>query len=199
MNRKKIFKKKPIPPNNRERKRPKRMVTNNVKIFAEYDFCAIFAHMELIFTEAERKEALQLSNQLADLLKPTLREGDKQLMESLIEQPNEDGHMQRDIFGLNPVLHSFRTAVIAVEEEGLKRDGAIATLLYTSVINGAADLEQIAQTQGKAVATIIHGLVRIQELYKKNPDSFALDLEFKLMQDGSGRKLFLKQIRPYIM
>ena len=169
MNRKKIFKKKPIPPNNREWQRPKGMVTNNVKIFAEYDFCAIFAHMELIFTEAERKEALQLSNQLADLLKPTLREGDKQLMESLIEQPNEDGHMQRDIFGLNPVLHSFRTAVIAVEEEGLKRDGAIATLLYTSVINGAADLEQIAQTQGKAVATIIHGLVRIQELYKKNP------------------------------
>ena len=37
------------------------------------------------------------------------------------------------------------------------------------------------------------------ELYKKNPDSFALDLEFKLMKDGSGRKLFLKQIRPYIM
>ena len=37
------------------------------------------------------------------------------------------------------------------------------------------------------------------ELYKKNPDSFALDLEFKLMRDGSGRKLFLKQIRPYIM
>jgi hypothetical protein len=37
------------------------------------------------------------------------------------------------------------------------------------------------------------------DLYKKNPDSFALDLEFKLMKDGSGRKLFLKQIRPYIM
>ena len=37
------------------------------------------------------------------------------------------------------------------------------------------------------------------ELYKKNPDSFALDLEFKLMREGSGRKLFLKQIRPYIM
>ena len=34
-------------------------------------------------------------------------------------------------------------------------------------------------------------------LYRKNPDAFALDIEFKVM--GEERKLIFKQVRPYIM
>ena len=34
-------------------------------------------------------------------------------------------------------------------------------------------------------------------LYRKNPDAFALDIEFKVM--GEDRKLIFKQVRPYIM
>ena len=35
------------------------------------------------------------------------------------------------------------------------------------------------------------------KLYEKNPDNFALDIEFKVM--GANRKISVKQVRPYIM
>ena len=45
----------------------------------------------------------------------------------------------------------------------------LAILLHTSVIHGLLTLEEVERDFGKQVSTIIHGLVRIQDLYKKNP------------------------------
>ena len=80
-----------------------------------------------------------------------------------------EGHIQRDIFGLNPILQALRTAQIAVDEIGLKRDGVLATMLFTLVLNGHLTLEDTETKFGTSVAHIIHGLVKIHNLYKKNP------------------------------
>lgn len=77
--------------------------------------------------------------------------------------------IQRDVFGMNPILLSLQTAQIAISEIGLKRDGVMAILLYTCVAENDNSLEKIEENFGKNVATIIHGLKSIQELYKKNP------------------------------
>ena len=77
--------------------------------------------------------------------------------------------IKRNVFGLNPVLESLQTALIAVEEIGLKRDGVMAILLYAGANADASDAEDIRQAFGDTVARIIHGLCKIQELYKKNP------------------------------
>ena len=123
----------------------------------------------LIFTEKEKTETLELLHQLHELISPTLHKGDREKMLSYVKKALENKEVQRDVFGLNPIHQSLKTAILAVEEEGLKRDGVLAILLYNSVISGSLTLEEIEASFGGQVSTIIHGLVRIQDLYKKNP------------------------------
>ena len=124
---------------------------------------------KLIFTEAEKHEAIDLLDTLREQLAPFLKESDEAKIRAHLHHSLENNVLERDVFGLNPIVQSLRTALIAAEEVGLKRDGVLAILLYTSVINGHEQLEDIRREFGDNVATIIHGLVRIQELYKKNP------------------------------
>ena len=121
------------------------------------------------FTLEETEETKQLLGQLKSAIGETLNANDEAQLREQLTQAIADGKIQRDVFGLNPVLQSLRTAQIAVDEIGLKRDGVLATILFTLVIDGHLPLEDIRQKYGNGVAHIIHGLVKIHELYKKNP------------------------------
>ena len=121
------------------------------------------------FTLEEIEETKQLLGQLKSAIGETLNVNDEAQLREQLTQAIADGKIQRDVFGLNPVLQSLRTAQIAVDEIGLKRDGVLATILFTLVIDGHLPLEDIRQKYGDGVAHIIHGLVKIHELYKKNP------------------------------
>ena len=121
------------------------------------------------FTLEEIEETKQLLGQLKNAIGETLNANDEELLREQLTQAIANGQIQRDVFGLNPVLQSLRTAQIAVDEIGLKRDGVLATILFTLVIDGHLPLENIRQKYGNGVAHIIHGLVKIHELYKKNP------------------------------
>lgn len=121
------------------------------------------------FTLEEIEETKQLLGQLKSAIGETLNANDEAQLREQLTQAIADGKIQRDVFGLNPVLQSLRTAQIAVNEIGLKRDGVLATILFTLVIDGHLPLEDIRQKYGDGVAHIIHGLVKIHELYKKNP------------------------------
>ncbi|MBR5729653.1 MAG: bifunctional (p)ppGpp synthetase/guanosine-3',5'-bis(diphosphate) 3'-pyrophosphohydrolase [Prevotella sp.] len=123
----------------------------------------------LIFTEKEKTETLELIHRLRALLSPTLHEGDREKMLSYVKKEQQNNALQRDVFGLNPIHQSLKTAILAVEEEGLTRDGVLAILLYNGVISGSLTLDEIQASFGGQVSTIIHGLCRIQDLYKKNP------------------------------
>ncbi len=59
---------------------------------------------------------------------------------------------------MNPILAALQTAEIAVNEIGLKRDGIIAILMQTSVIDGYQTIEEIQKKYGDSVAHIISGL-----------------------------------------
>ena len=121
------------------------------------------------FTLEEIEETKQLLGQLKSAIGETLNANDEAQLREQLTQAIADGKIQRDVFGLNPVLQSLRTAQIAVDEIGLKRDGVLATILFTLAIDGHLPLEDIRQKYGDGVAHIIHGLVKIHELYKKNP------------------------------
>ena len=121
------------------------------------------------FTLEEIEETKQLLGQLKSAIGETLNANDEAQLREQLTQAIANGKIQRDVFGLNPVLQSLRTAQIAVDEIGLKRDGVLATILFTLVIDGHLPLEDIRQKYGDGVAHIIHGLVKIHELYKKNP------------------------------
>lgn len=121
------------------------------------------------FTREEIKEAIGCMQRLRTTLGDSFSREDERKLRSHIRRAIEQNQIQRDIFGLNPIVHACQTAEIAVGDIGLRRDGALAILLYNNVVNGFATLEQMAEKFGEGVAHIIRGLVRIHELYKKTP------------------------------
>ena len=121
------------------------------------------------FTKSELEETTEILNHLRDIIGETLKSDDEQQLREQLTTAIVEGHIQRDIFGLNPILQALRTAQIAVDEIGLKRDGVLATMLFTLVLNGHLTLEDTETKFGTSVAHIIHGLAKIHNLYKKNP------------------------------
>ena len=121
------------------------------------------------FTKLELEETTEILNHLRDIIGETLKSDDEQQLREQLTTAIVEGHIQRDIFGLNPIVQALRTAQIAVDEIGLKRDGVLATILFTLVLNGHLTLEDTETKFGTSVAHIIHGLVKIHNLYKKNP------------------------------
>ena len=160
---------------------------------------------KLIFTEEEKATARALWNELSEKLKDTLQEGDGQKLLDTLQSCIENGKLVRDPFGLNPVVNAFQTAKIAIEDIGLRRDGVMAIMLYAPVLSSSLTLEDVERDYGKGVSTIIHGLVKIQELYKKNPKiesenfrnlllSFAEDMRVILIMIAD-RVNLMRQIR----
>ena len=114
----------------------------------------------LITTDIERKKINELKEQLFNLLSDTFSEEDKGFISKLLTERIESGELKRNVFELNPVLMGLQTAILAVQEEGMGRDGVLAIILY------CLDCHTHINDN---VERIIHGLHRIQELYKKNP------------------------------
>lgn len=123
----------------------------------------------LIFTPNERSEALAVARRLKTSISQLIKEKDEEKVFAHIKKSLRNGAVGRDVFGLNPILMALQTAQIAVDEIGLKRDGVLAILLYAVAETDDAGLENIRQEFGDSVARIIHGICKIQELYKKNP------------------------------
>ena len=122
-----------------------------------------------VFTVEERQEVMDTARLLREELKDWLIPGDEEKIHKHIINEVESDHIERDIFGLNPVVNAMGTAYIAVTETSIKRDGVMAIILHDSVAQGHVQLEQVEKDFGGDVAKIIRGLINVSELYKKNP------------------------------
>lgn len=129
----------------------------------------VFMEEKFIFTNEEWKETLHIIGQLKRLIGDTLLAGDEERLREYLKRSIDKNLIQRDVFGLNPILLGMQTTLISVEEIGLKRDGVLAILLYTGVISGSSSVEEVSRSFGESVAHIIQGLVRIHDLYKRTP------------------------------
>ena len=114
------------------------------------------------FTQSELDETREIMSHLKETIGDTLKSDDEDKLKQHLKKAVYDNQMQRDVFGLNPILHALKTAQIAVDEIGLKRDGVLATLLYTLVVNNYSTIEEMQDKFGESVAHVIRGLVRIQ-------------------------------------
>ena len=79
------------------------------------------------------------------------------------------GSIPRNAFGMNPIIKDMQTAVIVAEEIGMRRASILGIMLHESVKYNLCTLESVKQMYGEDVAGIIHGLVKINELYAKSP------------------------------
>ena len=121
------------------------------------------------FTPEEREQTLLILDRLRNAVGSTFNDQDEKLLREDIHHAFINNQINRDVFGLNPILHALQTAEIAVNEIGLRRDGVIAILMQTSVVDGYQTIDDISQKYGEGVAHIIRGLQRINELYKRTP------------------------------
>ena len=120
-------------------------------------------------TIEEKEEIQALYQKMREQIASSLQEGDEERLCHLIMETAESRQVQRNVFGLNPILLSFQTALLVVEEIGLKRDSVLAVLLRPNVEEGLLTIEEVREQFGESVARILHGLQRIQNLYQKNP------------------------------
>lgn len=121
------------------------------------------------FTLEERRELGEITQRLKALVADEICEEDEAKVRKQLEEEIDGNKIRRDVFGQNPILLSFQTAELEVNEIGMKRDCVLAILLYNSVICGNMTVEDAEKMFGKSVAQIIHGLVRIHELYTTRP------------------------------
>lgn len=160
---------------------------------------------KFVFTEEEKHACEALTKEIHEMLNNTLTGTDVERLRTHIHSEIEARHIERDRFGLNPVLKALMTAKVAVGDIGLRRDSLLAIMLYESVLRGHYDTTLARKDFGEGVATILQGLVRVQELYSKTPIvesenfrnlllSFAEDMRVVLIMIAD-RVCLMRQIR----
>ena len=160
---------------------------------------------KFVFTEEEKHACEALTKEIHEMLNDTLSGTDVERLRTHIHSEIEARHIERDRFGLNPVLKALMTAKVAVGDIGLRRDSLLAIMLYESVLRGHYDTTLARKDFGEGVATILQGLVRVQELYSKTPVvesenfrnlllSFAEDMRVVLIMIAD-RVCLMRQIR----
>lgn len=160
---------------------------------------------KFVFTEEEKHACEALAKEIHEMLNDTLSGTDVERLRTHIHSEIEARHIERDRFGLNPVLKALMTAKVAVGDIGLRRDSLLAIMLYESVLRGHYDTTLARKDFGEGVATILQGLVRVQELYSKTPVvesenfrnlllSFAEDMRVVLIMIAD-RVCLMRQIR----
>lgn len=160
---------------------------------------------KFVFTEEEKHACEALTKEIHEMLNDPLTGTDVERLRTHIHSEIEARHIERDRFGLNPVLKALMTAKVAVGDIGLRRDSLLAIMLYESVLRGHYDTTLARKDFGEGVATILQGLVRVQELYSKTPIvesenfrnlllSFAEDMRVVLIMIAD-RVCLMRQIR----
>ena len=121
------------------------------------------------FTPEEHRELFKLYKELLHLSEDMLRKDDRNKLKHILVQAAQNHSLQRDVFGLNPIIKDMKTTIIVAEEIGMQRASILGIMLHESVQCGFYPIEQVKMNFGDDVATIIHGLIRINELYAKSP------------------------------
>ena len=146
---------------------------------------------KLEFTTEERQQALALYDQLKNRMDASLSPDDEKLMRRQLDCAISDGLTHRDAFGLNPIVTSLQTALLAVEEIGLRRDAVMAIMLRACADQESLTVDEAARRFGPVVGRILHGLRRIEELYQNNPVAESERANFVRQQGENFRNLLL--------
>lgn len=125
--------------------------------------------MNDFFTLEEKKLLFTLYRQLLHLAGDTIFWQDCQTLKHHLYQAVEYNKLQRNNFGMNPVIRDLQTAIIVAEEIGMKGSCLIGIMLHEIVKNGMLTIEKVQEDFGEDVGNIIKGLVKTNELYAKSP------------------------------
>ena len=103
----------------------------------------------------------ELKEKIAGSLEP----GDEEKLRRHFHRIIENNQVERDQFGLNPIVSSLQTALLVIDEIGLRRDAVVAIMLNPSLECGLLTVNEAAADYGMAVGRILHGLQHILVLF----------------------------------
>ncbi len=124
--------------------------------------------MQEYFTQEERQEVLQMVKDLNTKLGSQLSARDINTVHRLVEQGIATGKVfKRDQYGLNPVVRHLRTALTLCESIAPDRTMVVATIIYNLCRGDYLDVERIRSLFDDDIARVVHGLLHVAPLYKK--------------------------------
>ena len=121
------------------------------------------------FSAQEKVRLAQLYRELLKLSGNILYPDDCKKLKTYLLEAARRNLIQRNVFGMNPILNDMETALIVASEIGLTRGSILGIMVHTCVRCGYCTPEDVEREFGVDVAGIIKGLNRILELYEKNP------------------------------
>ncbi len=146
---------------------------------------------QLLFTPHERRLLTTLYRQLRTNLSTSLADDDVAQLRRQIALAAENGRLHRDAFGINPIVSGMQTALIAVDEIGLRRDAVLAIMLRPCIGTDMFTCDDATRLFGPNVGRILHGLNRIEQLYENNPVADSERANFVRQQGENFRNLLL--------
>ncbi|MDD2799505.1 MAG: RelA/SpoT family protein [Bacteroidales bacterium] len=99
----------------------------------------------------------------------TISKNDIDYCKTAIYKSIERGLYQDDAYGMNPIIRLLTTANILVEEIGLRKTSIIPFILYQAISNNIISTSELEKQFGNDEVKIARGLLKISELYAKNP------------------------------
>jgi GTP pyrophosphokinase len=121
------------------------------------------------FTEDEKGELTRLFKEIFSRIESTLKPEDCEKVKQYVTAAVSGSEKKPDIVGFNPVLIDLQTSLFLVKELGMKREVVIANMIHYAVTSGKKSEEEVKRDFGDDVATIVHGMTRVYELYRKSP------------------------------
>ncbi|MBQ7042270.1 MAG: bifunctional (p)ppGpp synthetase/guanosine-3',5'-bis(diphosphate) 3'-pyrophosphohydrolase [Muribaculaceae bacterium] len=92
---------------------------------------------------------------------------DVALIRNIITNGINNGHNQRDRYGINPTLHTLQAAVLMCEKISPDRNIVIAILLYNLCKSEFITIDDVVKDWGEDIAKLIKGLLKVSTLYSK--------------------------------
>ena len=113
------------------------------------------------FSAQEKVRLAQLYRELLKLSGNILYPDDCKKLKTYLLEAVRRNLIQRNVFGMNPILNDMETALIVASEIGLTRGAILGIMVHTCVRCGYCTTEDVEREFGVDVAGIIKGLNRI--------------------------------------
>jgi GTP pyrophosphokinase len=123
---------------------------------------------EKFFTDGEKKLFLSKYRELRKSLSETFKKDDYTKVRKLLTPEITAECFGRDRNGINGLIRNMDTAMIAVNDIGLKRTTILALILYRPVFKKVIAVEKIEKDFGSDITLIINRLLKTSDLYAHN-------------------------------
>ena len=122
---------------------------------------------ETYYTIEERKFVITAYKKLRKSFKDEISDAQVKRLRKIMSDGIAEGHAERDKFGINPTVRHLNTALLITEDFGVDKNMVVAVLLYHLCKTEYISPEIVKKEFGDDIYSLINGLLKVSELYKK--------------------------------